>query len=86
MACERMGSARSFLAHILAITGAVIWLGTIWPNSLGPEIAFFALALFGGILILTLGIVIEEIIWRIRLKRRLVANEGVKPRDTAGLD
>jgi hypothetical protein len=82
--CERMGAARSFLAHILAVTGAVIWVGRIWPNSLGSEIEFFALALFGGMLILALGIVVEEMIWRLRLKRRLGANEAVKPIDAAG--
>jgi hypothetical protein len=29
---ERMGAARSLLAHLLAITGVVIWLETIWPR------------------------------------------------------
>jgi hypothetical protein len=81
--CERMGAARAFLAHLLAITGAVIWLGTVSPKLIGPEIEFFALALFGGLFLLAIGIVVEELIWRIRLKRRLAANEGVRPRDAA---
>jgi hypothetical protein len=78
-----MGAARSFFAHILAITGALIWLGTIWPNLVGAEVGFFALAAFGGFFLLAVGISIEEMIWRIRLKRRLAANEGVKARHAA---
>jgi len=27
LTCERMGNARSFLAHLLAFSGAVIWFG-----------------------------------------------------------
>jgi hypothetical protein len=84
LSCERMGAARSFLAHLLAVTGAVIWLETIWPNLIRPEIEIFALASFGGFFLLAMGIVIEEVIWRIRLKCRLEANEGVKPRGAAG--
>jgi hypothetical protein len=83
LGCERMGAARSFLAHLLAITGTVIWLGTIWPNFVGPEVEIFALAAFGGFFLLAIGIVIEEIICRIRLKRCLQANESVRPRDAA---
>ena len=81
-----MGAARSFLAHLLTITGALMWLGAIWPNLVGPDIEFFALAAFGGFFLLAIGITIEEMIWRIRLKRRLAANEGVKARDAAGPD
>jgi hypothetical protein len=80
--CERMVAARSLVAHILAITGLVIWLEAIWPGLLAPEIRSFAVAVFGGNLILALGIGIEEFVWRVRLKRRLKANEGVKLRET----
>jgi hypothetical protein len=86
LGCERMGAARSFLAHLLAITGTVIWLGTIWPNWVGPEVEIFALAAFGGFFLLAVGIVIEEMIWRIRLKRCLQDNEGVKLNDDHGSD
>ena len=84
ISCERMVAARSFVAHILAVTGLVIWLGAIWPGQVAPEIRSFAVALFGGNLILVLGIGIEEFVWRVRLKRRLKANEGVKLRETSG--
>jgi hypothetical protein len=86
LTCERIGSARSLLAHLLAITGVVIWLGVVWSALLGPEIRFFALAAFGGFLILALGIVIEELPWRVKLKRCLKVSEGVKPEDTYGPD
>jgi len=62
----------------------VIWLETIWPALLAPEIRFFANALFGGILVLALGVVIEEIAWRVRLKRCLSADEVIKPKEALG--
>ena len=76
--CERMGKARSFLTHLLAITGAVIWLATLWPSLVGREVVNFALAAFGGFFILALGIIIEEIAWCIRLRRALKASQGIK--------
>jgi hypothetical protein len=84
LTCVRMGAARSFLAHLLAMTGLVIWLETIWPDLLAPEIRFFVLAVFGGFLVLALGVVIEEIAWRVRLKRCLKADEGLKPLEAPG--
>jgi len=76
LSCERMVAARSLIAHLLAITGAVMWLEAIWPGLVNPEIRFFAVAVFGGNLILALGVTIEEVIWRIRLKRCLDANQA----------
>lgn len=78
LTCERMGAARSLFAHLLAITGVVIWLEAIWPHLLPPDIRFFVLVVFGGILFLALRVIIEEVIWRIRLKCCLKANDGVK--------
>jgi len=82
--CERMGAARSLFAHLLAITGVVIWLEAIWLDLFSPEIQFFVLVVFGGILFLALRVVIEEVIWRVRLKRCLKTNEGVKMTDPHG--
>jgi hypothetical protein len=86
ISCERMAAARSLVAHILAITGVVIWLAAIWPDLIPSEVRLFAVAVFGGNLILALGVGIEEIAWRVRLKRRLKANEGVKMEDAHGPD
>lgn len=86
LTCERMGVARSLFAHLLAITGFVLWLEAIWPDLFSPEIRFFALVVFGGILFLALRVVIEEVIWRVRLKRCLKVNEGVKLKDDHGSD
>jgi hypothetical protein len=83
---ERMVAARSCCVHLLAVTGVVIWLEAIWPDLLSPDIRFFALAVFGGILFLALRVVIEEVVWRVRLKRCLKVNEGVKVMDTHGSD
>jgi hypothetical protein len=81
-----MSTARSWFVHLLAIVGVVIWLEEIWPDMLPPDIRFFTLAIFGGILFLALRVVIEELTWRVRLKRCLRANEGVKPTDRHGSD
>jgi hypothetical protein len=72
-----MSAARSFFAHLLAIVGAVIWLAAIWPELLPPDIRFFALAVFGGLLFLTIRAAIEELVSRRRLKRYLAAQKGV---------
>jgi hypothetical protein len=86
LTCERMGAARSLFAHLLAITGVVIWLEAIWPDLLPPDIRFFVLVVFGGILFLALRVIIEEVVWRVRLKRCLKANDGVQMTDTHGSD
>jgi len=41
---------------------------------------------FGGSLLLALRAVIEEMIWRVRFKRYLNVNEGVKLKDDHGPD
>jgi hypothetical protein len=76
LSCERMVAARSLIAHVLAITGAVLWLEAIWPGLVNTEVRLFAAAVFGGNLILALGVTIEEVVWRIRLKRYLDANQA----------
>jgi hypothetical protein len=73
--CERMAEARSLIAQIMAITGAVIWLEAIWPGLIHPEIQFFAVGAFGAGLILGLGFGIEEIAWRVRRKQCAKANQ-----------
>ena len=86
LTCERMGVARSLFAHLLAITGMVLWLEVIWPGLLESEIRFFVLILFGSLLFLALRVGVEEVIWRVRLKRCLKANEGVKLEDAHRLE
>jgi hypothetical protein len=81
LTCECMGAARCLFTHLLAITGIAIW-----PDLLPPDIRFFVLVVFGGILFLALRVIIEEIIWRIRLKCCLKANDGVKMTDPHGSD
>jgi hypothetical protein len=68
---ERMSAARSWFAHLLAVLGVVFWLEAIWPDLLPVGIRFFALALFGGVLFLTLRTAIAEIVSQRKLKRCL---------------
>jgi hypothetical protein len=76
-ASERMGAARSFFAHLLAVDGVVIWLEAIWPGLLSSEIYFFTLAVFGGILFLTVRVAVAEIVSRRKLKRCLAVRRGL---------
>jgi hypothetical protein len=76
-AYERMATARSWFAHLLAVLGVVLWLEAIWPAFLPPGIRFFALTLFGGVLFLTLPTAIAEFVSQRKLKRSLGAKHGV---------
>jgi hypothetical protein len=79
-AYERMRAARSWFAHLLAILGVVFWLEAIWPDLLPVGIRFFALALFGGVLFLTLRTAIAEIVSQRKLKRSLAGQPGTVAR------
>lgn len=82
---ERMKAARSWFTHLLAVTGVVIWLEAIWPDLLPADIRFFTLAVFGGILFLSIRAAIEEVVSRRRLKRYIAGKKGVTLKDTAEL-
>jgi hypothetical protein len=76
-AYERMSTARSMLAHLLAIVGAVIWIQAIWPDLLPEEARFFTLLFWGSILFVTLWVAVEEYVWRRKLNRYLAQKGGV---------
>jgi hypothetical protein len=78
LACERMRAARSLIAHLLAVTGVVLWLSAMWPDLLSPQVRLFSLMVFGVALFLLLRVLIEEFAWRVKLKRCLKDNDGVK--------
>ena len=79
MFCDRLGAARSLIAHLAAMSAVLIWLDAIWPGLVNGEIRFLALAMFGANLILAVGVVTEEIIWRVRRKRCLDADQDGGP-------
>lgn len=80
-AYERMATARSWFAHLLAVLGVVFWLAAIWPEFLPPGIRVFGLALFGGVLFLTLRAGIAEFVSQRKLKRCLDTEHGIVLRD-----
>jgi len=80
-AYERMATARSWFAHLLAVIGVVFWLAAIWPDFLPPGIRVFALTLFGGVLFLTLRTAIAEFVSQRKLKRCLDTEHGLVLRD-----
>ena len=83
-AYERMRAARSWCTHLLAVVGVIIWLEAIWPDLIPSDIRFFTLAVFGGILFLSIRAAIEEVVSRRRLKRYIASKKGVTLKDTAG--
>lgn len=80
-AYERMATARAWFAHLLAVLGVVFWLAAIWPEFLPPGIRIFGLALFGGVLFLTLRAGIAEFVSQRKLKRCLDTEHGIVLRD-----
>jgi hypothetical protein len=78
---ERMATARAWFAHLLAVLGVVFWLAAIWPEFLPPGIRIFGLALFGGVLFLTLRAGIAEFVSQRKLKRCLDTEHGIVLRD-----
>lgn len=74
---ERMRAARSWLIHMLALVGVIIWLEAIWPDMVSADVRFFTLAAFGGILFLTMRAAIEEVVSRHRLKRYVAGKKEV---------
>jgi hypothetical protein len=82
-AYERMRAARSWFIHLLAVVGVIIWLETIWPDLIPADIRVFTLAVFGGILFLSIRAAIEEVVSRRRLKRYVAGKKGVRLKDTA---
>ena len=62
--------------------GVIIWLEAIWPDLIPADIRFFTLAVFGGILFLSIRAAIEEVISRRRLKRYIASKKGVTLKDT----
>ncbi len=82
-AYKRMGAARSWITRF-AIMAVIIWLEAIWPDLLPSDIRFFALAVFAGILFLSIQAAIEEVVSRRRLKRHIASKKGVTLKDTDG--
>jgi len=76
-AYERMSTARSMLAHLLAIVGVIIWVEAIWPDLLPEEPRVFTFILWGTLLFLALWVALEEfVLWR-KLARYLAQKGGV---------
>ena len=74
---KRMGAARSWITRF-AIMAVIIWLEAIWPDLLPSDIRFFALAVFAGILFLSIQAAIEEVVSRRRLKRSTASRKELR--------
>ncbi len=73
---ERMSAARFLCVHLLAIVGAMVWLGAIWPSLLPAEVLLFALTLWGAFLFLTVWVSVEEWVWHRRMERYLSQHQA----------
>ena len=76
-AYKRMGAARSWITRF-AIMAVIIWLEAIWPDLLPSDIRVFALAVFAGILFLSIQAAIEEVVSRRRLKRYTASRKELR--------
>jgi hypothetical protein len=65
------------------MAGVVIWLEAIWPDLVPADIRVFTLAVFGGILFLSIRAAIEEVVSRLQLKRCVTSKRDVTVKDTA---
>jgi hypothetical protein len=75
-AYERMRTARSWFAHLLAALGVIIWLQAIWPDTFS-DIRFFLLAVYGGVLFLTVRAAIAEFFSHRKLNDCIQANRAL---------
>jgi hypothetical protein len=65
----RIGAAKRFSLHLLALVGVVVWIGAMWPSLLPAPVRLPALALWGGLLFLAVLASVEERTWRRKLER-----------------
>lgn len=68
---EHMSAARSRFVHLLAVVGGFISLEAIWPGFLGSQVRLVVLALWGGLVFLTLCTAVGEYFCYRKLKRCL---------------
>jgi len=66
-----MRAARSWFAHLLALVGIIVWLEAIWPELLSPDLRFFTLTVFGGVLFLVVRTALAEFTSRRKVSRYL---------------
>jgi hypothetical protein len=66
---ERMSGAKKFSLHLLAIVGAVLWVGAMWPALLPPQVLYSALMLWLGLLFFAILASIEEWLWHRKVAR-----------------
>jgi hypothetical protein len=78
LAYERMRAARSWFTHLLAVVGVIIWLEAIWPDLIPADVRFFTLAVFGGVLFLSIRAAIEEVVSRHRLRRYIAGQKELR--------
>jgi hypothetical protein len=79
---DRLSTARSTLAHLLAMVGVLIWLEAIWPDLLPEEARFFTFVFWGSLLFVTLWAAAEEyVLWR-KLTNYLARKGGVSSHKT----
>jgi hypothetical protein len=60
---ERLGAARSFFVHLLALIGVIVWLDAKWPDFLPSQVHVLAFGLWDVFFCTALSISIGEWIW-----------------------
>jgi hypothetical protein len=80
----RMGTAKRFSLHLLALVGVVVWIGAMWPALLPARLMEYVLALWGGLLFIAVLASVEEWIWqrkvaRYRIEHQVHQNSALTP-------
>jgi hypothetical protein len=60
---ERLGAARSFFVHLLALVGVIIWLDAQWPDVLPRQVYESAFGLWDVFFCIAFSTSIGEWIW-----------------------
>ena len=66
---QRMSAAKRFSLHLLALVGVVVWIGAMWPALLPTKLLEYALALWGGLLLIAVLASLEEWLWQRKVAR-----------------
>jgi putative copper export protein len=66
---QRMSAAKRFSLHLLALVGVVVWIGAMWPTLLPTNLLEYALALWGGLLLIAVLASFEEWLWQRKVAR-----------------
>jgi hypothetical protein len=73
---ERMRTVRILFVHLVAFSGAAVWLDAVWPGLFSDDMRFLALTVWAAAVCVALVAAMEELIWRRKLARLMSDQPG----------